>query len=361
MQRTNNIILEMQNMHYPRESIIASTVRSFFRSFAVFIGFFAAFMLLLFVLISLSSPYTQPEKPTLLIAPDAKGQRQVLSPASAVILKLDISGVIGVKDLTTEKITSLLLDAQEGILSNNRVKAIFLHIDTPGGTVTDSDGIYRALMEFKTKHKLPVYAYVDGICASGGMYIACAADKVFASSTSVIGSVGVRFGPTFNVSNLMQRYGVEALTIIQGKDKDALNPFRPWKEDEDSSFRNLTSAMYKQFVDLVTSARPALNKQKLLFDYGAQVYISEDALEYGYIDAANSNYTTVLEALAKEANLESYQVVTIQTAHNFLSELAQARFSLIRKVENVFFPRPNSLYPELEGKFLYLYQPGQSL
>lgn len=348
-------------MHYPRESIIVSTIRSFFRSFAVFIGFFTAFMLLLFGLISLSSPYIQPERSTLLLSPDAKGQRQLLSPTSAVILKLDISGIIGVKNLTTEKITSLLLDAQEGVLQNDRVKAVLLHIDTPGGAVTDSDGIYRAIMAFKEKHKLPVYAYVDGLCASGGMYIACAADKVFASSTSVIGSVGVRFGPAFNFSTLMQRYGVEALTITQGKDKDALNPFRPWKADEDISYRNLISAMYKQFVNLVTSARPSLNKQKLISDYGAHVFISEEALEYGYIDVANSNYNEALEALASQANLESYQVMTIQIAYNFLSELSQARYSFIEKMSNLFSPKTHSLYPQLEGKFLYLYQPGQLL
>lgn len=348
-------------MHYPRESIITSTIRSFFRSFAVFIGFFTAFMLLLFALISFSSPFAQPEKSILLIAPDAKGQRQLLDPTSAVILKLDISGIIGLKNLTTEKITSLLLDAQEGVLNNNRVKALFLYIDTPGGTVTDSDGIYRALIAFKEKHKIPVYAYVDGMCASGGMYIACAADKVFASSTSVIGSVGVRFGPAFNFSSLMQNYGIEALTITQGKDKDALNPFRPWQADEDRALRNLTSAMYKQFVDLVVSARPSLDKQKLISDYGAQVYISEDALEYGYVDVANSCYNTALGALAKQANLESYQVMTIQAAHNFLAELTQARFSFIEKLGHLFAPRSNSLYTELEGKFLYLYQPGQLL
>lgn len=348
-------------MHYPRESIIISTIRSFFRSFAAFIGFFTALMLLLFVLISLSSPYTQPEKSTFLISPDAKGKRQLLGPTAPVIVKLDISGVIGVKNLTTEKISSLLLDTQEGILQNDRVKALFLYIDSPGGTVTDSAGIYRALMDFKAKHNLPIYAYIDGMCASGGMYIACAADKVFASTSSVIGSVGVRFGPAFNFSTLMQNYGVEALTITQGKDKDMLNPFRPWKIDEDSSLRALTSAMYEQFVDLVSSARPSLDKQKLVSDYGAQIYIAEEAKEHGYIDIANSSYNAALEELAQEAKLESYQVITIQTTHNFLSELAQARFSLMEKLGNIFFPKSNSVYPELEGKFLYLYQPGQLL
>lgn len=64
-----------------------------------------------------------------------------------------------------------------------------VYINTPGGTVVDADGIYRALLEYKTKYDVPIYAYIDGLCASGGMYVALAADKIFASDVSLIGSV----------------------------------------------------------------------------------------------------------------------------------------------------------------------------
>ena len=67
----------------------------------------------------------------------------------------------------------------------------------PGGAADDSVGIYRALCEYKKKYNVPIYAFVDGLCASGGMYIACAADKIYATPSSVIGSVGVIMGPLF--------------------------------------------------------------------------------------------------------------------------------------------------------------------
>ncbi|MFI5264393.1 MAG: S49 family peptidase, partial [Candidatus Kapaibacterium sp.] len=88
------------------------------------------------------------------------------------------------------------VESQEGDFKNNRVKGILLYMDTPGGYSTDSDTIYRLLMEYKKQYKVPIYAYVDGLCASGGMYIAITADKIMASDTSLIGSIGV-IAPTF--------------------------------------------------------------------------------------------------------------------------------------------------------------------
>ena len=205
-------------------------------------------------------------------------------------------------------------------------------MDTPGGTVTDSDAIYRALMEYKQKYKIPIYAFVDGLCASGGMYITSAADKIFATSSSVIGSVGVIIGPMFNVSQLMDKYGVHALNITAGKDKDMLSPFRPWKEGEDSSLRAITEALYQQFLSIVTSARPHLDKDKLINTYGAQIYDAALAEQYGYIEAANSSYSSALAALASVAQLEEhhYQVFQISPPHFFFSDLASEKLELLR-------------------------------
>ena len=134
--------------------------------------------------------------------------REFLHSPAPVILKIDIDGVIGIGDLTYKKIQNSLLDSREGLLAPNRVKALLLYIDSPGGSADDADDIYRAILSYKKKYQVPVYAFVDGMCASGGMYIACAADRIFSTPTSVIGSVGVLLGPTFNFSGLMERYGV---------------------------------------------------------------------------------------------------------------------------------------------------------
>jgi signal peptide peptidase SppA len=277
-----------------------------------------------------------------------------------VILKIDIVGEIGLKDLTAEKIQNSLLDSREGMLSGNRVKAILLNINTPGGAADDSDSIYRALMAYKQKYQVPIYAYVDGLCASGGMYIASAAEKVYASPSSVIGSIGVLMGPTFNVSGLMDMYGVKSLTLTEGKDKDMLNPFRPWVPGEDNCLRTINADLYMRFVNIVTTARPKLDKHKLIAEYGAQVYSCETAMQLGYIDVANSNYDAALIDLAKAANLpdpQYYQVFTIEPEHTFLSDLTTAQSPLLTgKITHHFQFQPG-FNSEFSGRFLYLYQP----
>jgi protease IV len=347
-------------MEYYRESIIVSAVRTFCRSFAAIIGISIGIGIALICLMMFSSPDIFPPKSSLVLSADAQGNRELLSLGSPVVLKIDIVGVVGMRDLTTEKIKNSLLDSRTGMLSGGRVKAILLHINTPGGTVDDSDGIYRNLIEYKEKYQVPIYAYIDGMCASGGMYIASAADKVFASPSSVIGSVGVILGPAFNFSGLMDMYGIGAMTITQGKDKDMLSPFRPWVPGEDASLRNITADLYARFVSIVTSARHGLDKGKLVNDYGAQVYVSKTAEKLGYIDVADSDYSAAVDELVKAAQIpddQSYQVMTIQPARPFLSDLTEGKLSLLSGKITHKFQINSFMDSDLSGKFLYLYQP----
>ncbi len=347
-------------MEYSRESIIVSAIRTFCKSFAAIIGILIGIILVFVGLMMFSTPDIYPPKSTLVLSPDASGNRTLLPHTAPVILKLDITGVVGQRDLTTEKVQNSLFDSREGMLSGNRVKAILLYINTPGGTVDDADGIYRALLDYKKKYQIPIYAYVEGLCASGGMYIASSADKIFASPSSIIGSVGVILGPAFNFSGLMDRYGVQAMTITEGKDKDMLSPYRPWVPGEDASLRSITADLYHQFVSIVTSARPRLDKDKLVTEYGAQVYVSKTAQELGYIDVADSDYSTAVSELAQEAKLPEdhfYQVVTIEPSHPFLADLTESKFSLLTGKITHQFQINSSMNSELSGRFLYLYQP----
>lgn len=346
-------------MDFKNESIIIAAVRTFCRSFAAVFGIMLGIILIFFGLMMFSTPDVFPPKSSLVISADAHGNRELQAHDTPVVLKLDITGVIGQGDLTTAKIQNCLFDSREGMLAHNRVKALLLYINSPGGTVEDADGIYRALLAYKEKYHVPIYAYVQGMCASGGMYIACSADRIFASSSSIVGSVGVILGPTFNFSGLMEKYGVQSKTFTEGKDKDMLNPFRPWQPGEDISIRNYISAVYEQFVTIVTSARPRLDRDKLINEYGAQIYVAKTAEELGYIDVANSNYTAAVAELVKTAGIpedRSYQVMTIQPAHPFLADLADGQFSMLKgKVTHTF--QVGALNPEFSGRLLYLYQP----
>jgi signal peptide peptidase SppA len=230
-------------------------------------------------------------------------------------------------------------------------------MNTPGGTVVDSDNIYRMLKAYKSRYKVPVFAYVDGLCASGGMYISCAADQVFAGPASIIGSVGVIIGPFFNMVDAMGKIGISSKTITEGLDKDMMSPFRPWKPDEDASLKAVTSYFYQQFVDIVVAAKSRMDKTKLIQEYGAQVYDPVTAQAYGYVDYAGVGRDDALLALLKEANVDpdkTYQVVHLEPKSEWLSSIFNAKSPLLTgRIEHTL----HTGAPHIRDQIAYLYQP----
>ncbi|HEY5235315.1 MAG TPA: S49 family peptidase [Rhabdochlamydiaceae bacterium] len=345
-------------MNFTRESIFVGAIRSLCTSLATMLGIAIGIGLIVMGLAFIIGPQYIPPKSEPVIMPDAEGDRALLSGHSPAILRIDLRGVIGVGDLTSDKIENVLLDSREDFLQGNRVKAVLLYINTPGGASDDCANIFMALSNYKTKYNVPIYAYVDGMCASAGMYIACVADKIYASPSSVIGSVGVRLGPVFNFSGAMEKVGVSSLTLTQGKDKDALNPFRPWGPNEDEDLKAIMAVLYDRFLTVVTTARPKLDKEKLINDYGAYIFIAKHAAELGYIDDGDMDYSRSLSSLVAAAQIpehEKYQVVQLIPSHPFLNSLSQS-ISPHKLLQSLGFSSPTN-NPELNGKVLYLYQP----
>jgi protease-4 len=348
----------MDSTNKSQESILLSALRSFLKSFSSALGIFV-FILLLVVVFASQIPSNRGSKTVFSFAPDSSGNRVPLGVNTPCVLKINLEGIIGAGKLTTQNIESLLLDSREGLLKQGRVKAVLLCINTPGGSVTDSNGIYEAIKSYKEKYKVPVYAYVDGTCASGGMYISSAADAIYSSSVSIIGSVGVILGPLFNFHDLMQNLGIKTKTISRGKDKEMLNPFTPWKPGEESSLYAITDYLYSHFVSIVCQARRGVDKEKLINDYGAQVFAAPKAMEIGYIDSATATYSSTLCALTTAANItesEKYQVVELSPAEPLLGTLLQGktRSFLGQFVKGFFFKEDSK---ELNEPFLYLYDP----
>lgn len=345
-----------------RDSIFYAAFRSLFTALFGVIGIGLGLILILLLIGSVSMSDTKIDsklKTTNVeeILPNAEGKRQQLSKEAPVILQIDIDGIIGTEDLDRHTIRKQLVESREGSFKNNRVKAILLHINTPGGTVVDADGIYRALKEYKERYKVPVYAYVDGLCASGGLYVAAAADKIYASDVSLIGSVGV-LAPTFaNLSKMLEKIGIETLTLTAGKDKDAMNPFRPWKPGEEQNYQDLIDYYYRHFVNIMVNNRP-INKEELIKDYGAQVFTAPEAVNRGFIDVSDISLGETIKQINKEIGIDSdyYQVVKLKQK-DWWSRLFSEN-SLLRtgKIQHdvTFMPEMDLA---LRGQFLYLYRP----
>jgi protease-4 len=346
-------------MEIQRESIFVSALRSFCKMFFAVCGLFLAFIVMSMLYGLVATSTTIEAKTKIKYLPDANNKRELAASTAPVILQLNIHGVIGdPKTLDTYTVQNILVESRTDTLKSDRVKAILLHMNTPGGTVVDSDNIYRMVKKYKEQYKVPVFAYIDGLCASGGMYICSSADQVYAGPASIVGSVGVIIGPFFNVVEGMKKLGIQSQTITQGLDKDMMTPFRPWKDDEDASLRAVTTYFYQQFVEIVTGARTRVDKTKLVQEYGAKVFDPITAQEIGYVDVANSSRSETLLALMKEANIDAtkpYQVVSLEAKNEWLSNLLNEKSSplMTGKIEHTI----DTGAPKIRDQVAYLYQP----
>lgn len=342
-----------------RESIFYSALRAFFVSMLAVLGVCLAILLIGIGLGSLSfSISKEPDTNfSIEVLADAEGKRKALS-TEPVILRINIDGIIGLERLDQETIRNMLIESREGLLKNDLVKGILLYMQTPGGTVIDADGIYRAIKAYKKQYNVPVYAYVDGMCASGGMYIAAAADKILASDSSIIGSIGVITPSALNISQLLDKIGVQSLTLYAGKGKDDLNPLRPWKPGEESNYKDLIDYYYNDFVNVMVHNRPHLNKTKLIKEYGAKIFPAPEAKEIGFIDENNVSLSEAIAQLAKKMGVteENYRVVQM-SKQTWYSELFKNQVNLLQGVVKHQLQFSPEYDPRLLSQFQYIYRP----
>ncbi|MCB1118819.1 MAG: S49 family peptidase [Chlamydiia bacterium] len=335
-----------------QESIWRAGVRALVKGVCLFAGFGVGMVILAEMVGAIAdqdkgiSSYYDLE-----VMPNVKGERKELAKTAPVLLVANVEGLIGTERLNMQTFHQMLVEAREGVL-NKRVKGVLLRINSMGGTVTDSDAIYRMVGAFKEQMGVPVVAYVEGVCASGGYYVACAADRIVASDTAIVGSIGVVSPPFMNVTKLMEKVGVESETFSKGKGKDSLNPFRPWGPDEGKNFDDILAFHYDNFVSIVTDKRK-VEREKLVDDWGAKVFPAPQALEMGLIDAMGS-FADAQKALLAELAIDDdyYQVVQLQ--RNWISQLLQTQSTLWQGKVQHEWKWPNQLDSKLENQFLYL-------
>jgi protease-4 len=207
------------------------------------------------------------------------------------ILLMDLSGFLS--DESTSFLTigtppakvPLLVRVREELKKaqdDPKVKALLLRINTPGGTVTASDVIYRELQLFKREKKIPIVAVMMDVAASGGYYVALAADTILAHPTSVTGSIGVLM-LSINAEGLMQKIGVAANTIKSAERKDMGSPFRALTPEERAIFQSVIDELYRQFVVKVAERRNLPEATARALGDG-RVYTAEQALSHRLVD-----------------------------------------------------------------------------
>jgi protease-4 len=229
------------------------------------------------------------------------------------ILLIDLAGVLAEEPLITLEAkpqVPLLARVREELEKgegDERVKAIVLRINSPGGTVTASDILYHEIAHFKATRKVPVIASILDVGASGGYYVALAADRIVAHPTTVTGSIGVLM-LTVDSAGLLEKIGVSANYITSGPRKDMGSPFRPLTREERAIFQEVIDRLYTRFVTLVVQNRRLEEARVRQFADG-RIYTADEALGLGLVDRIG--YLEDAIALAREAaGLREAKVVT---------------------------------------------------
>ena len=189
--------------------------------------------------------------------------------------------------------------------SDRSIAAIVLHINSPGGSVVASDGIYRAIKQVSK----PVIAYLGETAASGGYYIACGADVIISHPATITGSIGV-ISDVINAKQLFDKLGIEIQVIKSAEAKDMGSPTKPLTEEERAILQALVDEAYQDFVDVVATAR-GLPREEVLRVADGRVFSGRKAVELGLVDQVGTMDDAVRVAAERAGIKGEPQVVEI--------------------------------------------------
>ena len=176
-----------------------------------------------------------------------------------------------------------LLDTIEDLQDDKNTVALILRINSPGGSVYESDEVYTALKKYKEKAKKPVWAYFASLAASGGYYIGCAADTIVANRNTLTGSIGVIAGQFLDLTALMAKHGIKHEMIHAGRNKTMGSFSEPVTEEQRAIMQSIADECYEQFVSLVAENRKLdLAAVKELAD--GRIYTAAQAKARGLVD-----------------------------------------------------------------------------
>jgi protease-4 len=181
------------------------------------------------------------------------------------------------------------------------VKSIVIRIDSPGGGVAASQEIFEAIKKFRAETKKKVVISMSSTAASGGYYIACAGDKIFANLGTITGSIGV-IAQWYDYSDLLRWAKMQSVVIKSGALKDAGSGSRPLTDEEKVYFQSLISNMYGQFVDAVASSRNMKAEEVRKLADG-RVYTGQEAKANHLVDEIGT-FQDAVDAAAKMAGIQ---------------------------------------------------------
>jgi len=321
---------------------------------------------LLFVILLLTLSGCTGLNVSLLAPPKPLAEHVLEGRGTPKILLVDLDGLISFKEetdgLKLQTKPSKVAFFREALLkagTDSDIAGVIVRINSPGGTAAASDTIYHEIMSFKQKRKVPVYAYITEVGASGGYYVAAASDRIIASPTAITGSIGA-VAMRLNMEGLFSKIGVSEETYRSGPKKDFWSPFRPTTPEEKKMLQDIIDKIYARFVGVVYA-----NRQKLLTEpevkalADGRILTAGEAMEVKLIDQV-SYLDEAVETMKKALNIEQARVVTYIRPKTFKSNIysESSGMPLVgQQVINLISINAEDLSLFSRLQFMYLWNP----
>ena len=244
---------------------------------------------------------------------------------------IELSGVIADGEKAS---ADLIVTALRNAFENEKTAGVILRINSPGGSPVQSGYIYDEMRRLRKDHPdTPLYAVISDICASGGYYIASAADKIYADKASIVGSIGVRMD-NFGFVDVMNKIGVERRTLTAGENKALLDPFLPINENAKAHMQNMLSEIHQQFITSVKEGRGDRLDTSVKGLFSGLIWTGEAAVKNGLIDELASAGYVAREIIGEET------IVDYTVQEDILERFAQRLGSTVAQIISTQFFSP---------------------
>ncbi|MBL6700970.1 MAG: S49 family peptidase [Gammaproteobacteria bacterium] len=236
-----------------------------------------------------------------------------ISISSPHVALIEINGLISSETpASAENIIPLLNRAAK----NTNAEAIIIKVNSGGGSATQSKIIFDEIRNIKKTSNKTIISIIEDVGASGGYYIAMAADQIIASETSIVGSIGVRLD-SYDARSLFNKLGIKSRTIYSGENKLILDPFHELTSDQYNHVKNLTQEIHEQFIaDLIESRKDKINPENKLI-YSGLFYTGLQAKNNGLIDDISSVYKL------KNEKYKNIKIHKYNSEQNIINQLIQ--------------------------------------
>ena len=209
---------------------------------------------------------------------------------------VELNGVISSE---SEASADNVVTGLRAAFEDKKTAGVILRINSPGGSPVQSGYIYNEILRLRKEHPdVPLYAVITDICASGGYYVAAAAEKIYADQASIVGSIGVRMD-NFGFVEAMKKLGVERRTLTAGENKALLDPFAPSNPEVNKHLQGLLNDIHRQFIAAVKKGRGEKLKE-VEGMFSGLIWTGEQSIAIGLVDELASTGYVAREVLHAE-------------------------------------------------------------